>query len=101
MPKTYNDIYFSARNALRENGVEAYSLEARILLAAAAGKTTEQLMRDMYLYTSSEIEERTHGMIRRRLQGEPLAYIAGSWEFYGLPMTAGRSHPAYGHGDTR
>ena len=87
MPKTYNDIYFSVRNALRENGVEAYSLEARILLAAAAGKTTEQLMRDMYLYTSSEIEERAHSMIQRRLQGEPLAYISGSWEFYGLPMT--------------
>lgn len=87
MPKTYNDIYFSVRNKLRENGVEAFSLEARILLAAAAGKTTEQLMRDMYLYTSPEIEERAHSMIERRLQGEPLAYISGSWEFYGLPMT--------------
>jgi len=41
MPKTYNDIYFSVRNKLRESGVEAFSLEARILLAAAAGKTTE------------------------------------------------------------
>ena len=49
MPKTYNDIYFSVRNALRENGVEGYSLEARRLLAAAAGKTTEQLMRELYL----------------------------------------------------
>ncbi len=87
MPKTYNDIYFSVRNALRDNGVEAFSLEARILLAAAAGKTTEQLMRDMYLYTSSEIEEKANSMIQRRLQGEPLAYISGSWEFYGLPMT--------------
>ena len=87
MPKTYNDIYFSVRNKLRESGVEAFSLEARILLAAAAGKTTEQLMRDMYLYTSPEIEERAHSMIERRLQGEPLAYISGSWEFYGLPMT--------------
>lgn len=38
MPKTYNDIYFSVRNKLRESGVEAFSLEARILLAAAAGK---------------------------------------------------------------
>ena len=45
MPKTYNDIYFSVRNKLRESGVEAFSLEARILLAAAAGKTTEQIGR--------------------------------------------------------
>ena len=87
MPKTYNDIYFSVRNKLRENGVEAFGLEARVLLAAAAGKTTEQLMRDMRLYTSPEIEEKANDMIQRRLNGEPLAYISGSWEFYGLPMT--------------
>ena len=87
MPKTYNDIYFVVRNKLRESGVEAYGLEARTLLAAAAGKTTEQLVRDMYLYTSSEIETRTEEMLERRLKGEPLAYIAGSWEFYGLPFT--------------
>ena len=87
MPKTYNDIYFVVRNKLRESGVEAYGLEARTLLAAAAGKTTEQLLRDMYLYTSSEIESRTEEMLERRLKGEPLAYIAGSWEFYGLPFT--------------
>ena len=87
MPKTYNDIYFVVRNKLRESGVEAYGLEARTLLAAAAGKTTEQLLRDMYLYTSSEIETRAEEMLERRLNGEPLAYIAGSWEFYGLPFT--------------
>ena len=87
MPKTYNDIYFVVRNKLRESGVEAYGLEARTLLAAAAGKTTEQLLRDMYLYTSSEIETRTEEMLERRLKGEPLAYIAGSCEFYGLPFT--------------
>ena len=87
MPKTYNDIYFSVRNILRENGVEAYSLEARILLASAAGKTMEALMRDMYLYTSSDIENRALAMVQRRVDGEPIAYIAGSWEFYGLPIT--------------
>ncbi len=87
MPKTYNDIYFVVRNKLRESGVEAYGLEARTLLAAAAGKTTEQLLRDMYLYTSDEIETKAEEMLERRLKGEPLAYIAGSWEFYGLPFT--------------
>lgn len=87
MPKTYNDIYFVVRSKLRESGVEAFGLEARILLSAAAGKTTEQLMRDLYLYTSDEIEERALSMLERRLKGEPLAYISGSWEFYGLPMT--------------
>ena len=42
--RTYNDIYLSTRNLLRQNGVEAYSLEARVLVASAAGKTVQQLL---------------------------------------------------------
>lgn len=87
MPKTYNDIYFSVRKQLKESGIEAFALEARILVAAAAGKTTEQLMCDLGLYTSDAIEKNAMQMLARRLKGEPLAYIAGTWEFYGLPMT--------------
>lgn len=86
MPKTYNDIYFKIRNALRCSGVEAYSLEARVLLAAAAGKSKEVLMRDLYLYTSDDIEKKAEDMLSRRLSGEPLAYITGKWEFYGLDL---------------
>ena len=90
MPKTYNDIYFEMRNKLRESGVEAASLEAKIIVAAAAGKTTEQLVRDMYLYTSDDIEKKAEDMLSRRLAGEPIAYISGQWEFYGLPINVTR-----------
>jgi len=86
MPKTYNDIYFVIRNKLKEYGVEAYSLESRLLLAAASDKTPEQLLRDFYLYTSDEIEQKAVSMLNRRLSGEPLAYICGQWEFFGLPI---------------
>ena len=86
MPKTYNDLYFHIRNKLKESGVEAFGQEARILLASACGKTQAALMRDMNLYTSAELEEKAMTMLDRRLSGEPLAYVAGCWEFYGLPM---------------
>lgn len=84
--RTYNDIYLSARNLLRQSGVEAFSLEAKLLVAGAAGKTTAQLLRDMSLYASSKIEDTVTEYIARRLRGEPVAYITGSWEFYGLPI---------------
>lgn len=87
MPKTYNDIYIVLRKTLKDNGVEAYGLEARELLAAASGKTVAQLLKDINLYTSDEIEAKAGAMLERRLKGEPLAYISGSWEFYGLPFT--------------
>ena len=85
--KTYNDIYIATRNALRAAGIESYSLEARILLARAAGKTPQELLRDMRLYTTGQVEQTVADYTARRLAGEPVAYITGSWEFYGLPMT--------------
>ncbi len=84
--KTYNDIYFSARTALRRCGIEAYNLEARLIVAHAAGKSSAELMRDLHLYTTSEVESKVRECIERRIAGEPVAYITGSWEFYGLPM---------------
>lgn len=86
MPKTYNDLYFHIRTELKNAGIEAFGQEARILLAAASEKDKASLMRDMNLYTSRELEEKVLGYLNRRLKGEPLAYIAGAWEFYGLPM---------------
>ncbi len=84
--KTYNDIYLQARNALRENGIEGYTLEARLLVATAAGKTTQELLRDLSLYTTAEMADRVAALTERRISGEPVAYITGAWEFYGLPM---------------
>lgn len=86
MPITYSQLYISARRALKEAGIEAHSLEARLLVCAAADKSAADLLRDMPLYTSNEVESRLGGYLLRRLGGEPVAYITGSWEFYGLPL---------------
>ena len=84
--KTYNDVYMQARNALRESGIEGYNLEARLLVATAAGKTTQELLRDLSLYTTAEMADKVAALTERRISGEPVAYITGAWEFYGLPM---------------
>ena len=84
MPKTYNELYIDLFHRFRDAGLEAHTLEARLLVAAAAGKTQEELLRDLMLYSSDEIEERVAGLAERRLAGEPAAYIAGCWGFYGL-----------------
>lgn len=84
--RTYNDIYLSTRNLLRQSGIDGFSLEAKLLVAAAAGKTVPQLLRDMNLYASNRIEDTVTEFVARRMRGEPVAYITGSWEFYGLPM---------------
>ncbi|MCD7844998.1 MAG: peptide chain release factor N(5)-glutamine methyltransferase [Oscillospiraceae bacterium] len=86
MAKTYNDIYINARRALKAAGIEAYGLEARLIVSQASGKTMEQLTRDLPLYATDELDRRVMELVERHLAGEPVAYITGSWEFYGIPL---------------
>ena len=86
MAKTYNDIYIRARKRLKEAGIDAYGLEARLIVSQAAGKTMEKLMQDLNLYASDEFADDVQAMVERRITGEPVAYITGQWEFYGVPL---------------
>lgn len=86
MATTYNNLFLDTRARLRKAGIEAAQLEARELVCYAADKSREQLYRDMSLYVSAELEKRVDDLVQRRLAGEPVAYIIGEWEFYGLPL---------------
>ena len=84
--KTYNQLCIDARNAVRACGSENPNMEARNLVAFAAGKTMGELVRDYMLYAGNEIEQKVNALVQRRQNGEPLAYILGTWEFYGLEL---------------
>ena len=87
MAATYNNLYLDARRALRKAGIEAAQMEARELLGHAAGKSRQELFRDLALYAPEVVEERFQQLLERRLAGEPVAYIIGEWEFYGLTLS--------------
>ena len=86
MATTYNNLYLDTRTRLKKAGIEGGQLEARELICYAADKSREQFYRDMHLYASGELEKRVDALVQRRLGGEPVAYIVGEWEFYGLPL---------------
>ena len=86
MPSTYNDLYLDTRRALKRNGVDSAALEAREIVCCAADKNKEEFYRDNRLYATPEIEARVSALLQRRLQGEPVAYLVGEWEFFGLPL---------------
>ena len=86
MAITYNDLYLDIRRQLRASGIEASTLEARELVCFGTGKTKEELSRDGRLYASPELEKTVRNLVERHLAGEPVAYLIGEWEFYGLPL---------------
>ncbi|MCI8304574.1 MAG: peptide chain release factor N(5)-glutamine methyltransferase [Lawsonibacter sp.] len=90
MATTYNNLFLDTRARLKRAGVESAQLEAREIICFAADKNREQFYRDMSLYVSGELERRVEELVRRRLAGEPVAYIIGEWEFYGLPLDISR-----------
>ena len=90
MAITYNNLYLDIRRQLRAEGAEAATLEARELVCFGTGKTREQFQRDGGLYASPELERRVRELVERRLSGEPVAYLIGEWEFYGMPLDISR-----------
>ncbi len=91
MAITYNNLYLDIRRQLRGAGIEAATLEARELVCFGTGKSREQLQRDGGLYASPELERRVRDLVDRHLAGEPVAYLIGEWEFYGLPLDISES----------
>lgn len=60
--------------------------EARLLLAHATGFSQAAVMAYPDRALSAEAEQRFNDFAARRRDGEPVAYILGHKEFYGLPL---------------
>lgn len=70
--------------ALRACPIDAR--EARLLLAEASGCSEATVVAFPERELSAQGERRFHGFVERRAKGEPVAYILGRKEFYGLEL---------------
>ena len=87
MVKKYSQLYLDARRSLMETeDAQSAGMMARQLLCHISGKSQAQLIADYELYASEEIGNAMEDAIARTRAGEPLAYILGEWEFYGLTL---------------
>lgn len=86
MVKKYGDLYLQARRTLLPSEGENASMAARELLAFASGKSVTAVLADSNLYASEQIEDKLNGYVNRMLAHEPLPYILGQWDFYGISL---------------
>jgi len=85
--ESYNTVYLNVRRRLHEAGVTAYEMESRLIMMHATGMSREELLNSSKKYlTDSKVKKKVGIMTDRRISGEPLAYIIGGWEFYGIPL---------------
>ena len=85
--ETYNDIYLRVRKTLKNAGIESSEFEAKLIVSYCAGKSREEMLAIGKIFaTDPHIKKKIEESLERRLNGEPLAYVLGEWEFYGLPL---------------
>lgn len=87
MVKKLSDLYLEARRALAEQeDLQTAGLMARNLLCHITGLTPAQFLAQREIYAKEEDGEKLLEGVQRILKGEPLAYVLGQWEFYGMTL---------------
>ena len=87
MVKKYIDLLLETRKALlQQEDMEIADMMAKHLVAHISKKSVPALLADRDAYATDEICKAVQKGLDRLLEGEPLAYVLGEWEFYGLNL---------------
>ena len=82
--KQYDDLLVNASQLLKKVNSERSPLEARLLLGHVLNNSVENLIADDDQEVSDLSAMKFHSLIERRLRYEPMAYLLGKKEFFGL-----------------
>lgn len=83
---TSGELLANAGARLRDSGSETARLDAELLLAFATGADRTTLLAHPDVPVGPEAAARFEGGLARRLSGEPVAYIRGIKEFFGIAL---------------
>ncbi len=81
---TIQQTLYTAVNKLRKKGINSAHLDAEVLLAFVMKKPKTYLLAHPDKKMTTGQRRRFAALIRKRLNGMPIAYMTGTKEFYGL-----------------
>ena len=88
MVKTLSELYLQTRRALMtKEDSDTAGFIARQLICHVTGMTREQVIANQGHYASEKVCGEIPLLVNRILADEPLAYVLGEWEFYGMKLT--------------
>ena len=83
---TYEELFRDIRRQFLGICSPGAHLEALELVCFGGGMSREEFYRDGNRCVPPETEEKIRALARRHLDGEPVPYLIGEWEFYGLTL---------------
>lgn len=86
MVSRYSDLFLQTRDALRPTQGDNAANCARELLAAAAHKTTAEIIAGRDIYAPEQVVQTLASYVERMQRDEPLAYVLGQWDFAGMTL---------------
>ena len=87
MVKSIADLYLDTRKALLQSeDAQTAAFLARNVVSFATGIPQERILTGQQIYATQEQCLSAESCVVRLLQGEPLAYIVGTWDFYGMEL---------------
>lgn len=72
---------------LKRNGIPDAEFDVRCMFEQVTGKRLENVLLEGI---DAEMENPLRNMVQRRACGEPLQYILGEWEFFGMRLFVGK-----------
>ena len=87
MVKQYGELYLDLRRALlKTEDPDTAGNIARYLICHYSGKSQEYILAHREIYAAEEVCRGVAEGLQRLQNEEPLPYVLGEWEFYGLPL---------------
>lgn len=87
MVKKYSEVFLDASRALSaQEDRDTANLFAKNLLCKLSGLSYETIIAQREMYASQQLCDAMETAVKRVLTGEPLAYVLGEWDFYGMTL---------------
>ena len=92
MVKTISELYQETRNMLlTQEDPDGATFYARNLLCHVTGKPLEWVLSNGQMYVDEKVCQGLEQAVTRLLAGEPLAYVLGEWDFYGMRLQVNKN----------
>ncbi|MGN1139284.1 MAG: peptide chain release factor N(5)-glutamine methyltransferase [Ruminococcus sp.] len=87
---TLKELQITINNKLEKAGVDSPAFNSLCLIEHIYGYTQTDLITGSDKLVDESKLESLEKLVSRRINGEPLQYLVGQWEFYGYPLKVGK-----------